>query len=70
MQSVDIHALMFDRVGGGLSFFRDQNGPISANGAGLGASYFIPLGDDDRKDQFSFGTAVNFYNMSFDYSKI
>lgn len=70
VQSIGIHANVFDRVGAGLSFFRDQNGPISANGAGIGASYFVPLGDDDRKDQFSFGTAVNFYNKSFDYSKI
>lgn len=72
VQSIGIHANVFDRVGGGLVFFRDQNGPISANGAGLGASYFIPLADydDDRKDQFSFGAAVNFYNMNFDYSRI
>lgn len=70
VQSIGVHANVFDRVGAGLSFFRDQNGPISANGAGIGASYFIPLGDDERKDQFSFGTAVNFYNMSFDWSKI
>lgn len=26
--------------------------------------------EDDRRDQFSFGTSVNFYNMNFDYSKI
>lgn len=70
VQSIGIHSNVFDRVGAGLSFFRDQNGPISSNGAGIGASYFVPLGDDGRKDQFSFGTAVNFYNMSFDYSKI
>lgn len=70
VQSIGVHANVFDRVGAGLSFFRDQNGLISANGAGIGASYFIPLGDDERKDQFSFGTAVNFYNMSFDWSKI
>lgn len=70
VQSIGLHANVFDRVGAGLTIFRDQNGPISANGAGVGASYFIPLGDDERKDQFSFGTAVNFYNMSFDYAKI
>jgi hypothetical protein len=28
------------------------------------------LSDDERKDQFSFGTAVNFYNESFDVSKV
>lgn len=69
VQSVGIHANVFDRVGAGISFFRDQNGPISANGISAGASYFIPLSDDgDRKDQFSFGTNVNFYNMNIDYS--
>lgn len=67
VQSVGIHANIFDRVGAGVSFFRDQNGPISANGITLGASYFIPLSDDDeRQDQFSFGTGVNFYNMNVD----
>lgn len=71
VQSVGLHSLVFDRVGGGLTFFRDKNGPISANGAGAGVSYFIPLSDDEeRKDQFSFGTGVNFYNINFDYSKI
>lgn len=70
VQSIGIHANLFDRVGGGFTFFRDQNGPISSYGIGVGASYFVPLGDDGRKDQFSFGTAVNVYNMSFDYSKI
>ncbi len=70
VQSVGIHANIFDRVGAGLSFFRDQNGPISANGITAGASYFIPLSDDDRKDQFSFGTSVNFYNMNIDYSEL
>lgn len=71
VQSVGIHANVFDRVGAGLSFFRDQNGPISANGISAGAAYFIPLSDDgDRKDQFSFGTNVNFYNMSFDFGAL
>lgn len=71
VQSIGIHANVFDRVGAGLSFFRDQNGPISANGITAGASYFIPLSDEgDRKDQFSFGTAVNFYNMSVDYNML
>ena len=71
VQSVGIHANAFDRVGIGAYFFRDQNGPISANGIAVGASYFVPLSDDDeRKDQFSFGTAVNFYNESFDVSKV
>lgn len=71
VQSIGIHANVFDRVGAGVSFFRDQNGPVSANGISAAAAYFIPLSDDgDRKDQFSFGTAVNLYNMSFDYSKV
>ena len=71
VQSIGVHANVVDRLGVGLSFFRDQNGPISANGISAGASYFIPLSDeDDRRDQFSFGTSVNFYNMNFDYSKI
>lgn len=71
VQSIGIHANVVDRLGVGLSFFRDQNGPISANGITAGASYFIPLSDEgDRKDQFSFGTAVNFYNMNFDYSEL
>lgn len=71
VQSVGIHANVFDRVGAGLSFFRDQNGAISANGISAGASYFIPLGDEDeRKNQFSFGTNVNFYNMNVDYGML
>lgn len=71
VQAIGLHANVFDRVGAGLSFFRDQNGPISANGITAGASYFIPLSDeDDRKDQFSFGTGVNFYNMNVDYSML
>ncbi len=71
VQSVGIHANIFDRVGAGISFFRDQNGPISANGITAGASYFIPLSDEDgRKDQFSFGTNVNFYNMNIDYTML
>lgn len=71
VQSIGINANIFDRVGAGLSVFRDSNGPISAGGITAGASYFIPLSSEgDRKDQFSFGTSVNFYNMNFDYSKI
>lgn len=71
VQSVGINANIFDRVGAGISVFRDSNGPISAGGITAGASYFIPLSSEgDRKDQFSFGTSVNFYNMNFDYSKI
>lgn len=71
VQSVGIHANAFDRVGIGAYFFHDQNGPISANGIAIGASYFVPLSDEDgRKDQFSFGTSVNFYNQNFDVSKV
>ena len=71
VQSIGINANVFDRVGAGISVFRDANGPISSGGISAGASYFIPLSSDgERKDQFSFGTSVNFYNMNFDYSKI
>ncbi len=71
VQSIGLHANVFDRVGAGLSFFRDQNGPISANGISAGASYSIPIGDSyERKDQFSFGTKVNFYNMNIDYGML
>lgn len=67
VQSLGTHANIVDRLGAGVSFFRDENGAISANGVSLGASYFIPIGDDlDRKNQFSFGTNVNFYNMNVD----
>ncbi|QDP85801.1 type IX secretion system membrane protein PorP/SprF [Chryseobacterium sp. SNU WT5] len=67
VQSIGMHANVIDRVGAGLSFFRDQNGPISSNGISAGAAYFIPLDDDgERKSQFSFGTNVNFYNMNID----
>lgn len=67
VQSIGLHANVFDRVGAGLSFFKDQNGPISSTGVGLGAAYFIPIDDDgERKSQFSFGTNVNFYNMHID----
>ncbi|WBV59828.1 type IX secretion system membrane protein PorP/SprF [Chryseobacterium camelliae] len=71
VQSVGINANIFDRVGAGISVFRDSNGPISAGGITAGASYFIPLSSEgDRKDQFSFGTSVNFYNMNFDYTDV
>ena len=71
VQSIGLHAKVFDRVGAGLTFFRDQNGPVSSNGIGAGASYFIPIDDDgERKSQFSFGTNVNFYNMHVDLAKL
>ncbi len=71
VQSIGIHANIFDRVGAGVAFFRDQNGPISSNGLMLGASYFVPLSDEeDRQDQFSFGVGTNLYNMNIDYTKI
>lgn len=71
VQSIGLHANIFDRVGAGISFFRDQNGPISSNGIAAGASYFIPIDDDgERKSQFSFGTSVNFYNMNIDLAKL
>lgn len=70
VQSVGIHANVVDRLGAGVAFFRDQNGPYSANGITVGASYFIPLSDDERKDQFSFGANANFYNMNIDFSKL
>ena len=71
VQSIGLHANVFDRVGSGLTFFRDQNGPVSSNGIGAGASYFIPIDDDgERKSQFSFGTNVNFYNMHVDLAKL
>lgn len=71
VQSVGMHANIFDRVGAGLAIYRDQNGPISAGGITLGASYFIPISDEgERKDQFSFGTSVTAANFNFDYTKI
>ena len=71
IQSIGMHANVVDRLGVGAYFYRDQNGPISANGIALGASYVLPLSDeDDRRDQFSFGTSVNFYNQNFDYTKV
>lgn len=71
VQSVGLHANVVDRLGVGLGFFRDQNGPISANGITAGAAYFIPLSDEgDRRDQFSFGTSVNFYNANIDLSML
>lgn len=67
VQSVGMHANVFDRVGVGASFFRDQNGPISANGITIGSAYFIPLGDEEnRENQFSFGAGASFYNMNLD----
>lgn len=71
VQSLGLHANVFDRVGAGISFFRDQNGPISSNSLMLGASYFIPLSDEeDRQDQFSFGIGTNLYNMNIDYTQL
>lgn len=71
VQSIGMHANVVDRLGAGISFFRDSNGPISANGISLGASYFIPIADDgERKNQFSFGTSLNMYNMNIDWPKL
>ena len=71
VQTIGLHANVVDRLAAGVSFFRDHNGPISANGISAGASYFIPLSDDgDREDQFSFGTSANFYNMNIDYTML
>lgn len=71
VQSIGIHANVFDRVGAGLTFFRDQNGPISSTGITGGASYFIPLDDDgERKSQFSFGTNVKFFNLNLDLAQL
>lgn len=71
VQSIGVHANVFDRVGAGLSFFRDQNGPVFSNGISAGASYFIPIDDDgERKSQFSFGTNVNFYQTNIDLGMI
>lgn len=71
VQSIGMHANIVDRLGAGISFFHDQNGPISANGISVGAAYFIPLGDErTRENQFSFGAAANFYNMHVDYEKL
>jgi type IX secretion system PorP/SprF family membrane protein len=71
VQSVGMHANIFDRVGAGMAVFRDQNGPINSAGISVGASYFIPLSDEgERQDQFSFGSSVNLYNMNFDYTKL
>ena len=71
VQSVGIHANAFDRVGIGAYFFRDQNGPISANGIVIGASYFVPpVMKMAEKTNFLSGTSVNFYNQNFDVSKV
>ncbi len=71
VQSIGMHANVYDRLGVGLAAFRDQNGPISANGITLGASYFLPISDfGERENQFSFGTSVTAYNMSFDRAKL
>jgi type IX secretion system PorP/SprF family membrane protein len=71
VQSVGVHANIYDRLGAGISIFRDANGPISSGGLTAGLSYFIPISDEgERKDQFSFGTSVSAYNMNFDYTKI
>lgn len=71
VQSVGLHANIVDRVGAGAVFFKDESGPISANGITLGASYFIPLSDDqNREDQFSFGAATSLYNWHVDVAKL
>lgn len=71
VQSIGVNANVYDRVGVGLSVFRDENGPIASAGATLGASYFIPISDEgERQDQFSFGTSVTAYSMDFDYTKL
>ena len=71
VQSIGAHANVVDRLGVGAAFFRDSNGPISANGVTLGASYFIPIADDgERQNQFSFGTSFSAYNMNIDWAKL
>lgn len=71
VQSIGLHANVVDRLGAGISFFRDQNGPISSNGLTLGGSYFIPINDEgERANQFSFGTSLSFYNMNIDWAML
>lgn len=71
VQSIGGHSIIIDRLGVGATFFRDQNGAISANGFSIGAAYFIPLDDEDkRENQFSFGMNANFYNTNINLSMI
>jgi type IX secretion system PorP/SprF family membrane protein len=70
-QTLNLNANIVDRVGAGLTVFRDQQGALSSYGVGLGASYFVPLSDEDnRNDQYSFGMSTNLFNESIDYSLI
>ena len=71
VQSLGVHANVWDRVGVGLSVFRDENGPYTSGGMTLGGSYFIPISDEgERQDQFSFGTSLTGYSMNIDYTKL
>ncbi|MCB9202278.1 MAG: type IX secretion system membrane protein PorP/SprF [Flavobacteriales bacterium] len=70
-QTFSTHVNAFDRVGIGMMFFRDENGPVSLNGVNTSVAYHIPIGNDyTRKDQFSFGTSLSLFNQHYDRSQL
>lgn len=71
-QTFVAHANIVDRVGVGAYFFKDENGPVAAQGINLQAAYHIPLGDDENRseNQFSFGTGLSMWSQSYDWRRI
>ncbi len=71
-QTAMVHANIVDRVGVGAYFFKDENGPVAAQGLNLSAAYHIPLGDDENRseNQFSFGTGVSLWSQSYDWRRV
>ncbi len=61
------HANVIDRLGLGVYFVGDQNGNTKTNSFNVAASYHIPIGkSENRQDgQFSFGTSLTFSGYRF-----
>ncbi|MDO5654619.1 MAG: type IX secretion system membrane protein PorP/SprF [Flavobacteriaceae bacterium] len=62
-----IHGNVIDRVGLGMYFLNDQNGNTRLNSFNIAASYHIPLGNPNvrQNGQFSFGTSMTFSGFRF-----
>jgi len=71
-QTAVIHANVVDRVGVGLYFFRDENGPVAAQGGNISFAYHIPLGEDEDRteNQFSFGTGFSLWSQTYNWRRI
>lgn len=62
-----MHGNVIDRVGLGMYFVNDNNGNTRVNSFNVAASYHIPIGNPEKRQdgQFSFGTSLTFSGFRF-----